>query len=348
MTLDELTALNDEIAALVRAGVPLEAGLAALAGDMPGRLGRVAAAWAERTARGEPLEQAVMQDAGPLPPAYRAVVQAGVRAGRLSAALEAVAASARQLADTRRVVTVAVTYPLLVFLVGWGGLVFFTCVVAPGLANMFSSFHVPGHRFVAAVARARDWAGYWGLGVPLVVVLLAAAWWFAATRADVSNSRRSAWLLGWLPWMGPMLRWSRTATFLEILALLVERETPLAEAVVLAAEACGDWRTLQAARRLAAALQRGQTRPAAGKPAFPPLVEWLMLAAGRDGALLPALKHSAAAYRRRARDQADLVRVFLPVCLAAVIGGGITLLCAAALFVPYAAMLKSLSVSVGG
>ncbi len=81
MNLDDLIALNDEIAALVRAGVPLESGLAAVGAEMPGRLGKVATAWAARTARGEPLDQAIMQDAGQLPAAYRAVVQAGLAPG---------------------------------------------------------------------------------------------------------------------------------------------------------------------------------------------------------------------------------------------------------------------------
>jgi len=92
MNLDDLIALNDEIAALVRAGVPLEMGLAELGGDLPGRLGRFATALAQRTAQGESLAQAIAGDAGQLPQAYRAVVEAGVRAGRLPAALEAVAA----------------------------------------------------------------------------------------------------------------------------------------------------------------------------------------------------------------------------------------------------------------
>ena len=52
-----------------------------------------------------------------------------------------------------------------------------------------------------------------------------------------------------------MLRWSRTATFLEILALLVENHTPLDEAVTLAGEASGDRQTLRAARQLAAMLR---------------------------------------------------------------------------------------------
>ena len=42
ITLDQLIALNDEIAALVRAGVPLDRGLRSLGEDLPGRLGRFA------------------------------------------------------------------------------------------------------------------------------------------------------------------------------------------------------------------------------------------------------------------------------------------------------------------
>ena len=140
-----------------------------------------------------------------------------------------------------------------------------------------------------------------------------------------------------------MLRCSRTATFLEVLALLVENETPLPEAVVLAAEASGDPRTLRSARQLAAALQNGQTQPAGGGPAFPPLVNWLLLAAGRDGALLPALRHAATAYHRRARRQSDLLRLFLPIILTIAVGGSVTALYALTVFAPYAAMLRSLS-----
>ncbi len=247
MTLEDLIALNDEIAALTRAGVPLEAGLAAMGGDMPGRLGRVAAAWARRTARGEPLDQAIIEETGQLPPAFRAVVQAGLRAGRLPAALESVAASARRLAETHRAVLVAATYPLFVFLVVCGGFAFISRVVAPRLAEAFFAFHVPGYRFVAALAWIGRWAWYWAPGIAIVVVLLLAAWWFASTRASTLYGRRSDWLFGWLPWVGSMLRCSRTAAFLEILALLVENHTPLAEAVGLAGEASGDPQTLRGA-----------------------------------------------------------------------------------------------------
>ncbi len=338
MTLDDLIALNDEIAALVRAGVPLETGLAELGGDLPGRLGRFAASLAQRTARGESLAQAITADDGQLPPAYRAVVEAGVRAGRLPAALEAVAASARRLAETYRITAIAAMYPLLVILAAWCGLLFFSCMLAPRLAAMFLAFKVPGHQFFAVLTRAGHSAWYWGPIVPVVVVLLIAVCWLGSAEA-----RWAERLFGWAPWTGRMLRCSRTATFLELLALLVENETPLPEAVVLAAEASGDPRTLQSARQMAATLENGQTQPDAGGPAFPPLLHWLLLAAGRDGALLPALRHAATTYHRRARRQSDLLRLFLPIILTIAVGGSVTALYALTVFAPYAAMLRSLS-----
>jgi general secretion pathway protein F len=389
-TLDDLLAVNDEIAALVRAGLPLEQGLAELGRDMPGRLGRIATSLADAASRGEPLEQTLLDRAVRLPPVYRAVMQAGMRAGRLPAALEAVATSARRITDTRRAAIVAVSYPLLVTALVWCGLAVFTRTLAPSLAQSFHSLGVPGERFFAALALIGHWAWYWGPVVPVLLAALVALWWYLCTRASVLGGKgrgkgdrhllcaapegpfrqkapvpfSADWLLGRLPWMGQMLRWSRTATFLEILALLVENQTPLHEAVTLAGAASGDRQTLQAARQLAAMLENGATlenngpekgtgticaqhpKGRSGKlylSPFPLLIQWLMLAAGRSGALLPALQHAAATYHRRARHQADLVRMFLPAFLTVVIGGGITAVYALILFAPYVAMLHALS-----
>ena len=338
MTLDDLIALNDEISALVRAGVPLETGLAELGGDLPGRLGQFATILAQRTARGESLAQAITGDAGELPSAYRAVVEAGVRAGRLPAALEAVAASARRLLETYRFTAITAAYPLLVILVAWCGFLFFACVLAPRLAAMSLAFNAPGHQFFTVFAQAGQSAWYWGPILPIAMLLLMAVWWLGRTEG-----RWAERLFGWIPWTSRMLRYSRTATFLEILALLIENQTPLPEAVVLAGEASGDPRTLQSARQMAVTLQNGHTHPVGGGPVFPPLVNWVLLAAGRDGALLPALRHAATAYHRRARYQSDLLRLFLPTFLTIAVGGSVTGLYALALFVPYATMLRSLA-----
>ena len=341
LSLDDLIALNHEIASLVRAGVPLEQGLAELGPDLPGRLGQYTAALAQRTARGESLAQAIAGDADRLPTAYRAVIEAGIRAGRLPAALESVADGARQLSESRRTALLAVTYPLMVLVVAWCGLLFFTCVLAPQLAAMFRAFDVPGRGFLETLATAGRNAWYWGPVFPVVLVLLFIVWRMASARP---NSRRLGWARSFLsraPWMGRMLQYSRAATFLDVLALLVEHQTPLPEAVVLAAESSGDPETLHSARQLATAIESGQSLPEAA-PAFPPLVGWLLMAAGRGEALLPALRHAAAACRRRARHQSDMFHLFTPIFFTIAVGGGVVALYALMLFLPYVSMLYAL------
>ena len=91
ITVEQLFALNEEIRALVRAGVPLERGLLTAARGLRGRLGRITEALADRLNRGESLIEALENEKQVLPPLYRAVVEAGARSGQLPVALEGLA-----------------------------------------------------------------------------------------------------------------------------------------------------------------------------------------------------------------------------------------------------------------
>ena len=114
VTIDHLIALNDEIVAMTRAGVPIEQGLLDLGSDVPGRLGRIAKALGERMSRGEGLTEALAASGVGAPRVYRAVVEAGVRSGRLSVALEGLSSYARGYSEARRSIGLALWYPLVV------------------------------------------------------------------------------------------------------------------------------------------------------------------------------------------------------------------------------------------
>lgn len=345
ISLDELIALNDEIAALVRAGVPLEQGLGHLGGDMPGRLGKIATMLAQRMQRGESLARILAEPSERIPPVYRAVVEVGLRTGRLSAALESVAGSARRLAEIRRVVAAGFVYPLLVVLVAWGLFVLFAVLIAPVMLDAYVGFDMPGRGLLRQLSTWGDSAAYWGPVVPAAVVLLAGVWWVRSGRATFFQPRSSSLLLGWLPWLGRMLRSFRTATFTEVLALLVENRVPLPEGIMLAAEAAGDQKMWQTARQIADRLQRGQTLPGGGGRGggFPPLLTWLIQSTQHRAALLPALEHASKIYRQRALRQAEFARVFLPILLSIAIGGTVTLFYALLVFVPWLSLLCSLT-----
>src|SRR5438046_2592503 len=79
MTADELIALNEQIAGMAKAGLPLDQGLASLAREMRhGRLRSVTAAIAADLHAGVPLAEAVEHRRGEMPPFYAHLVTAGI------------------------------------------------------------------------------------------------------------------------------------------------------------------------------------------------------------------------------------------------------------------------------
>jgi len=347
ITLDQLSALNDEIAALVRSGVPLEANLAEIGEDLPGTLGKITTLLAQRAGRGESLPQLIAECSAQFPPVYRAVVEAGLRAGRLSAALESLSGSIRRLAETRRSVISAALYPFMVVILGWLSFAFFSSMLAPKLAADFTALapKMPGRWIFVVLAWVGHGAIYWGLGVPILLVILAVFMWQGSRRATWIGATGLGRIAAKMPWFGSMLKWSRNAAFADILGLLVENSVPMPEALMLAAEASGDKRLMDAARHASEMVKSGQSLVGhdGQLTAFPPLLRWLLPAASQKNILVPALKHAAEMYNRRAEHQADLLRVFTPVVLTVCVSGVITCLYALTLFIPYTTMLRALA-----
>jgi type II secretory pathway component PulF len=339
LSLDDLIALNDEIAALVRAGVPLEKGLGALGRDLPHRLARFSATLAERMDHGQTLAQAI-SDAG-LPPAYGAMIEAGLRTGRLAQVLEDVATSARRLAELRRGLLLALWYPLSVLILAYGLLVFYVLQIAPSLLVM-DQLHRPWLlRTLADVGRHLELCA----AVPPLVLLTAIAiLWHRSGRAEAVQPGYGNHLLRVTPWGAALARNASGAWLTELLALLIEHGIPLHEAVRLAGAASGAATLTQTSSELAASLEQG-TAPAPSDSrwtGFPPLVRWLLASVRRQSALVRSLRYAADDYRRRAQRRADELRVYLPIVLLLGIGATATLLYALVLFIPYSDMLRQL------
>lgn len=365
LALEDLVALNDEIVALVRAGLPLEPGLTGARRDLRGRLGRVVGALADRLGRGEGLPEALAAEGAAIPPIYRAVVEAGLRSGRPAVALEGLAEYVRRYLETRRVLGLALIYPLLVALLAYALFLGFVLGVAPRFVAAFEGLRIPGREGVEALTRVGEWAPLWAPVVPVLLVALAAAW-YGSGRAGAFSGGRWMGLVGWVPGFGGMLAQARTANFADLLALLLEGGLGLPEAVELAADATGDPALRRDARALAAAIRRGESpatvladggearggrrasRAARDRSSsFPPLLRWLLAVGERRGAIAPALRHAADVYRRRAVQRAEMIRTFLPTALVLGVGVSTVLLYALTLFVPFTSLLKSLTTAQG-
>jgi general secretion pathway protein F len=145
--------------------------------------------------------------------------------------------------------------------------------------------------------------------------------------------------------MRSVLAATEAANFADLLALLTDHGVPFSTGIVLAAEASGDPALMKGGQEIAAALERGDSlADSMSRPtSFPPLLRWVMITGQRQGTLVSALRHAAETYRRRALNRAEMIRVFLPIILMALIGVTATLIFALALFLPVASMLSELS-----
>lgn len=349
MALDDLIALNDEVLALIRAGVPLEQGLMELGRDMPGRLGDLAARLGERLSAGETLPQILASDKDRFPPVWRSVVEAGLRAGRLAAALEGLSTTARRVAELRRVTGVSLIYPLLVLSVAYGLFLSSVVLFVPRMADALEDLAGASDALLNAMLWLGNTAPWWAIWPPAALAAVLALWWH--------RSARSMWAQGavfrpaksrriWPPWpsIQQSLHDSRMATMTELLALLVEQQVPLHEAVVLAADASGDRGLGKAARSVADRLCGGETPVADDVPRpFPRFLAWLLASGAQQPRLQQTLLLAADHYRQRAAQAASWNAVYLPILLTAAIGGTAVLIQGLVVFVPICRLLYRLA-----
>jgi general secretion pathway protein F len=345
ITLEHLVALNDEIAALVRTGLPLERGLHEVGGDLSGRLGATMTGLSERMSRGASLPEALAAEGPRLPRVYRAVVEAGLRAGRLPAALESLASFVRVYVDSRRTIGLALCYPLLVLLLAYGLFVLLTALVVPRFLSAYATFRIPVPAVLRGMAALGESAAYWGPTLPVLLLIGVLFWAWTGTSAAFQPGRSWA-VIGLFPWMRGLLRHYEAANFADLLGLLIEHGVPYPEALGLAAEATGDRAVIRLGQNLAEAIERGEppSTAAKGSRALPPLLRWVLGSGRQQTALAGSLHTLANVYRRRAVQQAEKIRAFLPLVLLLVIGLTATLVYGLSLFIPLATLLRNLAI----
>lgn len=334
-------ALNHEIAALARAGVPLGPGLTAFGKDLPGRLGKIAAEVGERLEQGEPLDRIIASHKD-LPPAYQAVVEAGIRVGRLPAALEGISQSARRTAQLRWMISMAIVYPLIVMSVGYCLFTFTLTYLAPVMAEALADHGVP----ITPVHQGLTWLGktvwLWGIALPVLVLGWLAWLWWRAGRVAAGVELHPLLSFGAVTTMLKMRRAGRLAAMCDCLALLTEYGVPLPEAVPLAARTTGAKKLEKAAKELGEQMTRGE-RAAVPVKDFPPLLAWMLTSGQLQQDLPHVLRRAGEVYRDEANRHAQWLRLYVPLILTMVFGGGTVIAYATVTLGPFLLILYRFS-----
>src|SRR5262245_4332426 len=112
-TLDDFMALNDQLAALVEAGVPIDIELGRRQADVVATLEKINALVARRVSQGATLTEAIESDDKIVSPAYRSLVQVGLRSGEISAGLVESNRLARSVEQSGQAARLALLYPAI-------------------------------------------------------------------------------------------------------------------------------------------------------------------------------------------------------------------------------------------
>jgi type II secretory pathway component PulF len=324
LTLEQLTALNEEMAAIARMGVPMELGLRDLGKELPGRLGRATETLQEKLDRGQDLATALSESTGVFPAAYRAIILAGLTAGNLPAAFQSVAESARRLHEVRRNMRLAWFYPLLVVMLSYAVLVAFAVQWIPTLVSFYQDAAAPSLPLFEGLMALSDTAGWWGPIVPCVVMLALAVWYFRGHGAVGHPLHR-------MRYQAAMVR------FTELLASMLEHGVPLPRALPLAAQGTGSAAMQATCRRWSEQLARGEpaSRTDAQTPAVPDWVAWLLNHGGNSARLAENLRRSAENYRRDLLRQAQWFSRAFPIWITIAVGGTATVVTAVLVAAPW-------------
>jgi len=291
MNHDEFSFFNQQLAAMLREGIPLEGALKQLcAGMKSGPLRAELQLLEAELARGTPLAEAIARRK--LPELYKRMVQVGVRGNDLPGVLTLLADHHQRANALWARLKGLMVYPLLVILVSLA----LTLLVSVTLNRFLSEFF-----YVTSFGQSSQNV-IWSLSVwlpPLMLALLAVV--FVAAITIPSWRARLRWTL-------PAFREASLAQLASALALMIKNGTPLPDALALA-------QSLESATPAARPLAEWQQHLAAGagKPAqlpvsmmpLPPLFLWLVHQSGED--LAAGFQKAANLYQARASYRTDMM-----------------------------------------
>jgi general secretion pathway protein F len=341
LSADEAAELSHQIADLTSAGLPLAQGLVALGEELPrGRLRRSMNDLARTLKAGVPLDQAILDQQGRIPPHLRGLVIAGVRSGGLGDLLNRFAVYASVGTELKRRLWLSLAYPALT--AGCAMALFIlVCVFIIGqFEAIYRDFHIPLPMLtVGLIEFAR---GLNSVLFPIVIVGSALGFGWLAARLFLRRPARRS-LAARLPLLGPVWRSTSLAEFCHLLALLLESNLPLPEALRLTGEGVQDADLDDSCRLMARDVQSGRSlaEAMAGRGLFPLGLGRLLHWAEGQKSLAEVLHMAGSMFEARAHSYSSFVGSVLSVlCLVPVLG---VVLIVPALFIPLITLISRLS-----
>lgn len=295
----EVAVFTRQLATLLKAGIPLAEALAALAEQTDNRkLQMMLAGIKQRVNEGGALAEAMTQHPQVFPELYTNMVRSGETAGNLDSVLARLADFMDAQLQLRSKVTGAMTYPILMMVLGCVVMGVLMVAVVPKITAVFEDTGkaLPWNTQIL-IAVAHVTGTYWWILIPVVVGGGFGLRRWSQTprgRAFLDRVKLRVWLLGHL------IRFVAVARFARTLSTMLASGVPLLTALEIVKKVLDNTVLEKVIEQARDAIREGESIAVTLKKSgqFPSMMCHMVAVGERSGALEAMLENVADAYER--------------------------------------------------
>lgn len=313
----ELALVTRQFATLVKAALPLEEALRAVAEQSgSGRLQAIFLAVRAKVMEGRTLADSLGEFPNVFPEIYRTTVSAGEQAGHLDSVLERLADYTEKRQQMRQKITLALFYPIILTVIAVLVTIGLLTYVVPEVVRVFDNVgqELPG--LTVGLIAVSDFLRDYGLYLLLLIVAAAVATSYLLKVPHL----RAAWhrLMLRLPLVGRLTVGVNAARFSRTFSILNTSGVPVLDGMTISAGVLSSLPMREAAQHAAHRVREGTAIARALKEGgyFPPMTLHL-IASGESSGRLDAMLERAADNQERELEStiALLMGVFEPLLI---------------------------------
>lgn len=324
--LQELATFTQQLANLLRAGMPLTRALQSMSSlTSKGIPSEVARALKQDVTEGRSLSDAMAKQADIFPPIVINMVRAGEQSGALEEVLRRQSAHFEQFAEVQAKFKSAMIYPMVVCSVGVILVIFFMTVMLPKFMTLFES--IQGLELPATtqlLISSSRFLTHWGWVIPIVAVLSLIL--FRRYQATIEGRRTIDRFKLRVPILGGVIRLNLFGQFARTLGTLLRNGVPVLQALRITEQIVPNVIVAEAIAKTREGVTDGKTlaQPLAKSGLFPQLMIDLLMIGEETGDIPGSLENVAETYERELtlglRAMTNLIEPLMIVGIAVIVG----------------------------
>ncbi len=284
--LDDMVILSQQMAVMIRAGLPLIEVLDILAEQTERRsLANIMRQIEKDVEAGNSLTEAMSKHANVFSQFYLSMVRAGEASGMLDTILDQVATYMERIASLQRKIKSAIMYPVTVTLIATGITIFLLVNVVPVFQGIFEGLggDLPWPTQITVAASNIIQKQWWLVGLIVIGLFVFMHNWGKTKSGRLLIDK--VYLK--MPLFGPLILKSAVAKFCRTLGTLIRSGVNILYALEITAKTANNAVIEAAVMRTRASIQAGEslTKPLVEADVFPPMVTRMIDVGERTGAL---------------------------------------------------------------